>query len=396
MSAPPFKQGGNRTPWSSTPRSAPRHGSIPSRPTGGDLGDDFDHEPLAPEQEDDERDIHERRSGSSKRGDEWPEGPADNVKALMESMRRMAAATESTAIFETQCDIYKDLNLLHLQYEMASNPTVGVVRAMLPTVYHIYGVKGHLPPITMQMTGPTRYRTTMDYLYYEAPWTDPRLLMDLRMKLTPRLLMVLTFGIFKGTMAFHLSDITLAPENSLLEMSSPSFHLSGKTLPTSGLTKLTAPDPSKLTTNFSALWELMESFVNLFCLIYGIGHRLPLTTLIQDLKDIQRRDYGITTGEMADLFSRILGAHQDDIISAFTVSGGLLTHIKSQEDLLSEAARSDVSTDLMCRLVPWPSLAPGSKAYDSFYKGPREFMHRFHRDLSVKKLREDTVASRGK
>ena len=106
----------------------------------------------------------------------------------------------------------------------------------------------------------------------------------------------------------------------------------------------------------------MEHFVDLFCLIYGIGHRVPLTTLVQDLKDIQRRDYGITTREMAGpLLSYPRGAHQDEIISAFMVSGGLLTHIKSQEELLSEAARSDVSTELMCRLVPWPSLAPGSK-----------------------------------
>lgn len=100
---------------------------------------------------------------------------------------------------------------------------------------------------------------------------------------------------------------------------------------------------------------------------------------------------------MADLFSRILGAHQDDIISAFTVSGGLLTHIKSQEDLLSEAARSDVSTDLLCRLVHHGLALPQvQKRMTPSTRAHREFMYRFHRDLSVKKLREDTVASRGK
>ena len=125
-----------------------------------------------------------------------------------------------------------------------------------------------------------------------------------------------------------------------------------------------------------------------------MGHRVPLTTLVQELKDLRRRDYGLTTREMADLFTRILGFHQEKIISAFTASGGLLAHIKCQEDLLAEASRTDVDLDLMPRLVPWPSFVPGSPAYTTFYLGPREFMYQFQRDISVRKLREDTDAAR--
>ena len=71
-----------------------------------------------------------------------------------------------------------------------------------------------------------------------------------------------------------------------------------------------------------------------------------------------------------------------------------MAHIKCQEDLLAEASRTDVDLDLMPRLVPWPSFVPGSPAYTTFYLGPREFMYQFQRDISVRKLREDTDAAR--
>lgn len=376
-------------PLGSTPKGGTR---LDPPKTPGFLGDNFDHEPSGDEEDSSRLDTAGERSDPRRRED-WSEGPT-GTKAFMDSMRRMAVATESSALFKTQGDIYKDLNLMSLQYEMLSNPTLGVVLTMIPTVYHIYGVTGHLPPLTPQMTGPTRYRTTMDYFYQEAPWSAPALLMELRIKLTPRLLIVLTFGIFRGTMAFHPSDIIMVPENNLHEMCSPHFHLSGKSLPPSGLAKLTAPDPTKLTHDFTAFWELLDHFVSLFCLVYGVGHRVPLTTLVQELKDLRRRDYGLTTREMADLFTRILGFHQEKIISAFTASGGLLAHIKCQEDLLAEASRTDVDLDLMPRLVPWPSFVPGSPAYTTFYLGPREFMYQFQRDISVRKLREDTDAAR--
>ena len=358
----------------------------------GDLGADFRREPSGG--------VPGGRAAYRELGGSLPRRAGlenlSDTRDLMDTMRRMAVATESSARVKTQGDIYKDLNLLPLQYEMLSNPTLGAVLTMIPSVYHIYGVRGHLSPLTPQMNGPARYRSTMDYLYYDAPWVDPALLLELRIRLTPRILIVLSFGIFKGTMAFHPSDIVTVSEDSLLDMATPGFHLSGKSLPASGLPKLTPPEPHKLTTNFTAFWELLDHFVLLFSLIYGEGHRLPLNLLIQDLKDLQRKDHGLTTRETADLFSRILGYHQDKIIAAFTERGGLLSHIQTQEELLAEAARDDIDTELMPRLVPWPRFTPGSPAYNTFYLGPREFLYQYQRDLSVRRLREEAEAARSK
>jgi hypothetical protein len=369
-------------------RSAPRGHTTPI----GDLGSDFRREPSGgdPGLRATYRDPGSRPSRRAGLDD------FTDTRDLMDSMRRMAVATESSARVKTQGDIYKDLNLLPLQYEMLSNPTLGAVLTMIPTVYHIYGVRGHLPPLTPQMNGPARYRSTMDYLYYDAPWVDPALLLELRIRLTPRILIVLSFGLFKGTMAFHPSDVVMVSEESHLDMATPGFHLSGKSLPASGLPKLTPPEPHKLTTNFTAFWELLDHFVLLFSLIYGEGHRIPLTLLIQDLKALQRKDHGLTTREIADLFTRILGYHQDQIITAFTERGGLLSHIQTQEELLAEASREDIDTELMPRLVPWPRFTPGSPAYNTFYLGPREFLYQYQRDLSVRKLREEAEAARSK
>jgi hypothetical protein len=162
------------------------------------------------------------------------------------------------------------------------------------------------------------------------------------------------------------------------------------------LPKLTPPEPTKLTSNFTAFWELLEHFVLLFSLLYGVGHRLPLSQLVQDLKDLQRKDHGLTTREIADLFSRILGYHQDQIIAAFTDRGGLLSHIQTQEELLAEAAREDFTTVLLARFVPWPRFIPGEPAYQTFYLGPREFLYQYQRDLSVRRLREEAEAARTK
>jgi hypothetical protein len=69
---------------------------------------------------------------------------------------------------------------------------------------------------------------------------------------------------------------------------------------------------------------------------------------VQDIKDIQRNDYGYTNLEAANLFTRTLGYHQDLICEAFAT--GDLSHIKSQEDLIHELESSGGERDLLLRI----------------------------------------------
>ena len=118
------------------------------------------------------------------------------------------------------------------------------------------------------------------------------------------------------------------------------------------------------------------------------GHRVPLTTLVLDLKDICKLDLGLTAYQTANLFTRTLGFHQTQILNAFGSADGTLSHIRTMDDFLAELSSSASEEDLLARIPPWPRLAPGSPAYLELYSGAKEWFLRLSQDLSVKVLQE--------
>ena len=68
-------------------------------------------------------------------------------------MVRIAIATEAKVFLKAQSDVYKDLNMVELQTEMLTNPAMGIITAMLPSVYHIKGVSGHFNLTLANMNG---------------------------------------------------------------------------------------------------------------------------------------------------------------------------------------------------------------------------------------------------
>ena len=277
------------------------------------------------------------------------------------SMLRMALASETNNMIKTQAELFKDMGLASfLHYvETLLMPAVGVAATLLPSLYHVFGITGHIANTTPGSTGAQRYRLISDYVYQIAPFSAPSMLSRISVKLHPRLIIVLSFVMFRGPMAFHPSDICVVSRQRPLDMGSTEFHLSGKSLPASGLAKLTPPDLSNFSTSHSSLWEQLEHFVNLFSLLYGEGHRVPLTTLVLDLKDICKLDLGLTAYQTANLFARTLGFHQTQILNAFGSADGTLSHIKTMDDFLAELSSSASEEDLLARIPPWPRLAPG-------------------------------------
>lgn len=321
-----------------------------------------------------------------------PDGPHDNMLLGPMYMKRMALATENKLQHKAQSEVYKDLGLHDHLTEMLTNPTLGAVVAMLPSAYHIGGVAGHLPEFKASMNGASRLNVAKNVFYHSVLWSDPELLMRIRVKFTPRLLTVLAFAVFRGPMALHPSDIYVVPDEQLLEMLSTKFHLGGKTLPSSGMAKLSPPDYSKVAPTFTLLWEQLEHLILVFCLFFGDMYQLPLTAIVNDIKAIQRVNFGFTPIEAANLFSRTLAYHQDMFIAAFT--SGDLADFKSIEDLLLDQDSNE--DELLARIPVFPRLIPGSPAYTSLYQKKQDFYRRFNEDIGVRALREsaETPASK--
>ena len=307
------------------------------------------------------------------------------------AMVRIAIATEAKVFLKAQSDVYKDLNMVELQTEMLTNPAMGIISAMLPSVYHIKGVSGHFNLTLANMNGTSRFRVLYKHFLSSVFWTDPELVTKLRIKFLPRLLMVLSFTMFRGPMALHAADISVVPESELMNSLTPHYHFGGKQLPISGNMKLTPPDLSKLGSDLVLVWEQLEHLIQFFVYLYGENHREPLNRLVLDIKDIQRNDYGYTNLEAANLFTRTLGYHQDLICEAFAT--GNLSHIKSQEDLIHELESSGGERDLLLRIPNLPRLLPGQRAYQELYENPRNFFLRLNVDQGVRLLRESTTAT---
>ena len=125
---------------------------------------------------------------------------------------RMAAVFESNILLRTQGELYKELNLNSFHHEMLTTPSLGAVTNMLPALYHIFGVTGHIANLTQGATGSQRLYLLNKFFYNTVPHRDPLLLTSrIRVKLSPRLLIVLAFVMFRGPMAFHPSDISVVP-----------------------------------------------------------------------------------------------------------------------------------------------------------------------------------------
>jgi len=298
-------------------------------------------------------------------------------------LKRMAIAAELKQQHKAQSDLYKDLGLHDYLTELMTNPTVGSIVHTLPSWYQMCGVGGQLAVFQPNMSGASRLNAAKNLFYHTIMYSNPELVVNTRVRFSPRLLIVFCFAIFRGPMALHPSDIFVVPDEQLLEMLSPKFHLGGKTLPSSGLGKLTPPDFSRVATTFTLLWEQLEHFNVVFCLFYGKMYELPISLLISDLKAIQRANFGFTPTEAAHLFSRTFAYHQDQIISAFT--SGDLVEFKSIADLMHAYYADEVG--LLSLSTAFPRLIPGSPAYIALYQMQESFFRRFHEEIGIRTLR---------
>lgn len=302
------------------------------------------------------------------------------------ALLRLAVASEAKLQVGPQNQIYTDLQLFDLKAELNSNPVKGAISALLPSLYHIYGVKGHLPGLLPNMTGPTRFEHLQNFFYGPLLLNDPKLAARFGVQAHPRLLLTHAFRIDRGTCASHLSDIRIVGDDpeSRLKMFDVSFHLGGKTAISRSSLKCQPPNTDKLGATTALVWQQLEYWINTFSFFNGENHREPLTRAMEDLKDLFRSDLGLGRLDLARLWTLYLGYYQDLILESFAT--GLLSHIKNQTDLIAEYETDE--TDLIARIPPWPRLAPGSTAHSVLYQRQRDYFRDLHQDQGVKTMRE--------
>lgn len=299
-------------------------------------------------------------------------------------LKRMAMAAENKVQHKAQAEVYKDLGMHDHLTELLTNPALGGVMSMMPSVYHIGGVAGHLTEFKPSMNGSSRLNAARSVLYHSAFWSNPELYVQVRVKFTPRLVTVMAFAYFKGPMGLHPADIQVVPDDQLIESLNLKYHLGGKVLPSSGMGKLAPPDYSKVAPTFTLLWEQLEHLSLVFCMFYGKMYQIPLMAIITDIKAIQRSNFGFTPLEAANLFSRTLAYHQDRLIASFT--SGDLVDFKSIEDLMQDFESNEV--DVISRIGVMPRLVPGSQAYIDLHQNKQDFFRKLNEDIGVRTLRE--------